>query len=338
MTKRTYLPAVREATKAVERPGAGPGRLVPYQAPEEAPALVYLRSLAPGSRPTMESALRTIIGLLGYQGSVWDFPWAGLRYADTSAVRAALAERYAPAQANKALSALRGTLKAAWRLGLIEDGEYLRAVDVGAVKGSSAPVGRAIEIDELERLLKACGADTSPAGLRDAAILAVGYGCGLRRGEIAGLEPTDWDAREAALVVRRGKGNKARTVYLNAGGSADLRAWLRVRGRREGALFVPVNRGGRMVTDRRLSGPAVGAIVSKRAEQAGIEPLRAHDLRRTYIGELLDAGVDLATVQQMAGHASPTVTSGYDRRGERAKKAAAERLAWPRRATMLEAH
>jgi integrase len=338
MTKRNYLPAVREATETAETAGPGgaielansTGAPVTSYKPEESPAAVYLRSLAPGSRPTMHSALRTILGLLGAETDIWGFPWERLRFAHTSAVRAALAERYTPAQANKALSALRGVLKAAWRLGLMEDGDYLRAVDVGAVKGQSAPVGRALESDEIELLLKACAADPGPAGLRDAAILAVGYGCGLRRGELAALDLADWDAREAALTVQRGKGNKARVVYLNSGGAAEVAEWIKVRGRREGALFQPINKGGRILRQRRLSGPAVGDIVSRRAEQAGLEPLRAHDLRRSFCSSLLDAGVDLTTVQAMAGHSSPVVTSRYDRRRARVQREAAERLCWPR--------
>jgi integrase len=320
-TMASYLPAVREADDA--------SALAIYEEPESNPALVYLRSLAPGSRPTMTSALRTVVGILGYQDDIWGFPWGNLRYAHTSAIRTALAERYAPAQANKCLSAVKGVLKAAWRLEQISDADYLRAVDVDAVKGSSAQVGRAVDMDEIERMLKVCAADPSPAGSRDAAIFAVGYGCGLRRGELAGLDVADWSQREAALTVRRGKGGKSRVVYLNEGGTADLTAWIRVRGRHTGALFQPVNRGGRIQRQRRLSGAAISDIVGRRAREAGIESVRAHDLRRSHISALLDAGVDLATVQQMAGHASPVVTAGYDRRPERARKAAAQLLGWP---------
>jgi integrase len=86
------------------------------------------------------------------------------------------------------------------------------------------------------------------------------------------------------------KGNKARRVYLNQGGAMDLERRRAVRGEQDGALFQPVNRDGRIQRLKRLSGAAVADAIANRASQANIELVRAHDLRRSHISPLLDAG------------------------------------------------
>ncbi|HEV2122002.1 MAG TPA: integrase, partial [Chloroflexota bacterium] len=89
------------------------------------PAAVYLARLAPGSRSTMRTALDTIARLLsGGTHDATSLAWPSLRYQHTQAVRAALADRYAPSTANKHLAALRGVLQEAWRLGLVPAEEY----------------------------------------------------------------------------------------------------------------------------------------------------------------------------------------------------------------------
>jgi integrase len=180
-----------------------------------------------------------------------------------------------------------------------------------------------VTVGEARALLDACADDPSPSGARDAALFALLYGVGLRRAEAVALELADYDAETGRLTVRAGKGRKARVVYATNGGRAAVEDWLVVRGPEPGALLCPVNKGGRM-TIRHMTAQAAYSALRRRAHTAGVASFTPHDLRRTFAGDLLDDGADLATVQNLMGHANPATTARYDRRGERAKKKAAE--------------
>ena len=297
---------------------------------DERPARVYLAGLAPGSRPAQAGALRTLAAILAGEGADPDaLPWGELRYPHAQLARQELAARFAPATANRHLTALRRVLREAYRLGQMGADDYHRATAVANIKGTRLLAGRALEQGELRALFQDCARDPHPArGGRDAALLAVLYGAGLRRAEAAALDIADLDRATGALTVHAGKGNRDRLVYATDGGRAALDAWLAVRGEEPGALFCPV-KGGRVAV-RRLSGPAVALILERRARRASIaRPFSPHDLRRTFVGDLLDAGADIATVQRLAGHANVTTTRRYDRRGEQAKRKAAALLHVP---------
>jgi site-specific recombinase XerD len=145
---------------------------------------------------------------------------------------------------------------------------------------------------------------------------------------MAALHLADYNSAARSIVVRHGKGRKARLVYLADGAAHALADWIAERGTADGPLFCPVNKGGR-ITVRPMTAQAIFAAMQKRAAQAHIAQFSPHDLRRTYISQLLDTGADLATVQQLAGHASVQTTVRYDRRGDRAKQRASERLHVP---------
>ncbi len=278
----------------------------------------------------MQGALRSIASFASSgRVPVEAFPWHELRYEHCQAIRAHLDAAHAPATANKMLAALRGTLREAWRLGLMTAEECERACDLAPVRGSTVPKGRALSHGELGRLLKACGSNSknNNRGVRDAALVAVLYSGGLRRSEAVALDLGDYEPATEALTIRSGKGRKGRVVYVPA--AADrLSSWLELRGPDPGPLFLPIDRVGR-VRSRRLSGQAVLDILGRLGERAGVKRFSPHDLRRTFIGDLLDAGVDISTAQQLAGHSSVTTTQRYDRRGEDAKRRAAGMLRLP---------
>lgn len=255
--------------------------------------------------------------------------WAALRYKHTAALRAALHQKYAPATTNKFLGGLRRVLKEALLLELMDPQDYARAISVKGIKVTTELLGRALSKKEIAALLEVCLNDENRLmGARDAALIAILRGGGLRREEAVNLDLKDLNFSTGALKVRCGKGGKDRTVYLPAGLLALVEDWLNIRGLGKGAILCHIRKGGTVVV-RRLTPQSVWVILQKRALIAGVEDFSPHDFRRTFISDLLDAGADLATVQQLAGHSDPSQTAKYDRRGEETKRRAVQALDIP---------
>jgi site-specific recombinase XerD len=276
----------------------------------------------------MSQALDGIAGFLsGGPVDAKTLDWASIRYHHTSAVRGWLVKSYAPATAKRMIAALRGVLTESWRLDLMSHDDYARATDIAPVRGETEPRGRALTTEELLRLFQVCSADSSFAGIRDGAILAVLYGLGLRRSELIALDVADYDYDHGTLAIQ-GKGNKPRLGYVLEQVKELLQSWIAVRGGSEGPIFVPVTKGGNLIFHR-LTPQAVALIVKKRAAEADVEEFSCHDLRRSFITDLLEAGADLSIVQQLAGHRQISTTTLYDRRGEAGKIKAAELIKIP---------
>jgi integrase/recombinase XerD len=290
------------------------------------PAESYVAGLAPGSRRTQAQALVRIARLLG-SADPRAVAWWKLTPEVVDAIRAQLIDQGAPATVNRILSALRGTLRAAWRSGLMDAASYHAARDVRGARGSRLPRGRAVGPEEWRRLFREIGHEPSPIRERDTALVALAYAGGFRRAELVALDLVDYHRDSGRLRVI-GKGNKERAVFVSNGARDALHAWLRVRGREPGPLLLPVDRHGRVLS-RQLTEQTVYDRLRYLAERAGVAAFSPHDCRRSLAGDLLDAGVDLATVQALLGHASPATTARYDRRGERAVRQAAERVQVP---------
>lgn len=292
------------------------------------PATVYLARLSQGSRRAMRGALETAARIFtGQEVTAEAFPWHMVEYQHMGALRSQLVEEYAHTTANKILSAVRGVLRECWKLGKMEGETYQTAASVENVKGDTLPSGRMLAFGEMAALGEVCREDNSKMGARDAALIAVLGGGGLRRAEAVALDRDHYDEATGEIQILQGKRNKSRTIYLNDRGQQTMTNWLETRGDEPGPLFYRIRRGDNMTTDR-LTSQAVYKILKKRGGQAKIKDFSPHDLRRTVASTMIDNGVDLVTVQKIMGHSSPTTTARYDRRGERAKQKASDAIPW----------
>ena len=131
-----------------------------------------------------------------------------------------------------------------------------------------------------------------------------------------------YDPDTGGLRIRAAKGNRTREVYLTNGAKRAMDVWLRMRGTEPGPLLVPVDQFG-VVTIRRLCDQTMYEVCKRLARRAGVAAFSPHDLRRTFAGDMLDAGADAALVQRLMGHSSVATTVGYDRRPKAATRKAA---------------
>jgi len=294
------------------------------------PALVYLAGLAPTGRRTMAGKLRAVARLVGHDDIV-SVPWHQLRYQHVVAIRTKLQElNLAPATVNAHLHALRGVARAAFGLELMSADDLQRIRDVRPITAQRLPAGRAITPGELGALMDACASDPGPAGVRDAAIIGLMVAGGLRRAEVVALNVEDYDPGSGEIRVLAAKGNKQRIIFCDNGAKDAVDDHLALNGGETGPLFTPINKGGRMIRDRRMSDHAIYEVLRRRSLQANVRDITPHDCRRTCISTLLSL-VDVTTVAKFCGHSSVTTTQRYDRRGDEESRKAAGMIHVPYR-------
>jgi integrase/recombinase XerC len=187
-------------------------------------------------------------------------------------------------------------------------------VDVRAPR-SPRPLPKALSVEDSVALAEFQREEADPwSEARDAAIVELLYGCGLRVGELVGLDVqastsargwVDLDAGEAHVL---GKGSKRRTVPVGRKAAEALRAWLAVRGTAlEPALFLNAR-------GRRLSAHSIWTMLRRRSLQAGLAtPVHPHMLRHSFASHVLQSSGDLRAVQELLGHANIATTQVYTR-------------------------
>ena len=290
----------------------------------------YIASLSPSCRGSVSASLTRAATLdAGHATDGKSHPWHRRPPATLLALRATLAEGFAVSSANASLSAVRGSLKLAWLSGDLSQDDYARRMEsLKNVQGESAP-GRALNAVEVRKLFAAAASGNSPAAsARDAALLAMLYGLGLRRAEAATVELDDYVNVTGTLRVM-GKGRRERLVYATNGAAAALNAWLEIRGTEAGPILAPVTKAGDVLAGKGMTGQAIAARIRRLSVDAGLGKIGPHVLRRSFATQLLAGGNDLAAVADCMGHANTNTTRIYDRRGESSKLAAVATLAVP---------
>jgi integrase/recombinase XerD len=164
--------------------------------------------------------------------------------------------------------------------------------------------------DETRRLLAVAG------NLKVRMLLSLGYGCGLRAGEVVRLKVKHIDSAQKIIRVEQSKGRKDRNVMLSPEVLDLLRQWWKVRPSRHDAgtireerwLF-PGNRSGKTMSTRQLN-----RLFHEAADAAGIKKgVTLHALRHSFATHLLERGTDIRVIQALLGHDKLDTTARYAR-------------------------
>ena len=175
------------------------------------------------------------------------------------------------------------------------------------LKGKSTKVKGVLTQAEIKRLYEATTDDLF--GLRDKAMLALYYGCGLRKNEGLSLNVSDILLEKELVLVRKGKGYKARYVPLTGSNKTDLENYINhsrphlLNGKKEEALLLGI-------TGKRYKNAF--ARIQKLKEEARInKPIGLHTLRHSIATHLLKSGMKLEQIQRFLGHSSLESTQIY---------------------------
>lgn len=286
----------------------------------------YISGLAPSGQRGITSLLNRSASVLKRGSGAVSYPWEQLNYAAVAKVRAALLDGgYAVSSVNIALSALRGVAQTAFNLNCMNAETLTHIRSVKRVSGDVQRKGRALNKQEIRALIQAAKQHPQPVRrCRDTAIVLTLCGTGLRAGELVKLERRDYG--NGILTVRQGKGRKYREIHVAETVDKAIRAWLKVSANEaENALFSRIQRNDKIV-GQSLTTTGLTGILAELQLTSGIARFTPHDMRRTFITRLLEQGVDINTVRQLAGHRDISTTTRYDCRGDSMKISASRRI------------
>jgi integrase len=192
----------------------------------------------------------------------------------------------------------------------------------------SAPTQKApATAERLKEMVSHC--PPSLQGLRDRAILLLGFSGAFRRSELAALSVADIEETEGGLRVHikssktDQEGAGAVVAVIRGNGNCPVRAlnsWLEAAGTQEGPIFRPLTKGGK-VRPQALSPYSIGCIVKKYAEKAGYkaEDFGGHSLRAGFLTSAAENGASVFRMMDVSRHKSVDTMRGYVRRAEEFK-------------------
>ncbi len=256
-----------------------------------------------------------------YAQTIGEFHIDEITPTDIRAYREFLQEQIpptAPATINRRLAALRRFFSWAKEnhLTKFQPTERIRNVEIT----TNGP--KSLDRKQWYRLQRSVEQAKGIQGIRDRCILLMLYHTGLRAGELAALLLSDitLGERSGQVMVRRGKGNKARRVPLNAEARAVNRDYLQVRLSSGIQNFLIGQRG------EPLSAHAIYDVVVKYGHLAGLDEVTPHTLRHTFARALLVAGTPIYDVADLLGHSSLDTTRIYTKASETDLAAVVARL------------
>ncbi len=188
---------------------------------------------------------------------------------------------------------------------------------------SPKPLPKALSVDDAVQLAGYANEDADPwLEARDAAMVELLYGCGLRVGELVGLDAAasskarGWVDLQAAEAHVLGKGGKRRTVPVGSKALEALALWLARRTESGPAGSAPVEQPALFMgrNGTRLTAQTIWARLKRRSLQAGLAtPVHPHMLRHSFASHVLQSSSDLRAVQELLGHANISTTQVYTR-------------------------
>lgn len=289
---------------------------------------VYLLSLpSKDSKRVQLGALERIAGALtaGRIGAPL-FPWHLLRAPHLMFLKGYLSnEGLSNRTVNRILSCARSIAGTAFMNGFMSFEDLAKLKMVKSIPIDTALTGRRLQAGEIAALFQACASSGDRRALRDSCMLALAYGCGMRRQEIAGakLEDITFLDDSNSYIVVTGKGKHKRRLPLPAGTYHALVAYRESIERGDGYLFTNDKTGAPLTAD------TVYHVCLVRAGQANIKNFTPHDLRRSFASDLFDQRADAGEVRRLLGHRDLNNTQRYDLRSDRGLAAAVQRLCVP---------